>query len=346
MLKIEARGYESKLWRYASPLLALALTGITSALIFAFMGRPPLLTIYTFLVAPLLQQDGLIGARRQGGAADHDGRRPLARLPRQRLEHRHRRASSPSAPSSPAASPWPCQTPPSWVVCIPPWWLAGLRSAAWQSGGLVAWLRIRFNANEILTSLMLTYIVQYLLLYLVTGPWRDAQWASASRKPHLFSDSRQAGPRLIEDSNVHLGVLLAPARSPWRSVVDAGKIRPRLPIPRARPGAPAPLRFAGFKENRLVWVAMLISGGLAGLAGMFEVSGHARPIEHQPVARLRLRRHHRGVPWPAQSTRRHPGRPAAGADLPWRRCRADQPGPAQRRHRHLPGHPAVLPAGL
>ena len=58
MLKIEPRGYESKFWRYASPVLALLLTGATSGLIFAAMGRPPGLTVYTFLVAPLLQQDG------------------------------------------------------------------------------------------------------------------------------------------------------------------------------------------------------------------------------------------------------------------------------------------------
>jgi hypothetical protein len=41
MLKIEPRGYESKFWRYASPILALLLTGATSGLIFAGMGRPP-----------------------------------------------------------------------------------------------------------------------------------------------------------------------------------------------------------------------------------------------------------------------------------------------------------------
>src|ERR1700757_4924425 len=59
MLKIEPRGSESKFWRYAAPILALLLTGATSGLIFAAMGRPPGLTVYTFLVAPLLQQDGL-----------------------------------------------------------------------------------------------------------------------------------------------------------------------------------------------------------------------------------------------------------------------------------------------
>ena len=58
MLKIGSRGYELKFWRYASPVLALLLTGATSGLIFALMGRPPGLTVYTFLIAPLLQQDG------------------------------------------------------------------------------------------------------------------------------------------------------------------------------------------------------------------------------------------------------------------------------------------------
>ena len=86
----------------------------------------------------------------------------------------------------------------------------------------------------------------------------------------LFSDAA-AGPRLIEDSNVHLGVLLAPliAIALWvmlEKTVLGFQFRVLGQAPRA-------LRFAGFSENRLVWVAMLISGGLAGLAGMFEVSG-------------------------------------------------------------------------
>src|SRR6201999_3330039 len=37
--------------------------------------------------------------------------------------------------------------------------------------------------------------------------------------------------------------------------------------------APRAAKFAGFSENRLVWIAMLISGGLAGLAGMLEATG-------------------------------------------------------------------------
>ena len=65
--------------------------------------------------------------------------------------------------------------------------LAGL-AGGMAAGGLVAWLRVRFNANEILTSLMLTYIMQYLLLYLVTGPWRDPMGFGFPQTA-LFSDA-------------------------------------------------------------------------------------------------------------------------------------------------------------
>ena len=266
MLKIEPRGYRSKLWEYLSPLLALALTCVISGLIFAIMGRPPLLTVYTFLIAPLLQQDGLVylvvkaaplimmgvglslAYRANVWNIGTEGQFTLGAI-----------CAGGVALAFPDASGW---------TVFPAMIAAGTIGGAF-GGALVAWLRIRFNANEILTSLMLTYIVQYLLLYLVTGPWRDPMGFGFPQTA-LFSDAA-AGPRLIEDSNVHLGVLLAPliAIALWvmlEKTVLGFQFRVLGQAPRA-------LRFAGFSENRLVWVAMLISGGLAGLAGMFEVSG-------------------------------------------------------------------------
>ena len=266
MLKIEPRGYRSKLWEYLSPLLALVLTCVISGLIFAIMGRPPLLTVYTFLIAPLLQQDGLVylvvkaaplimmgvglslAYRANVWNIGTEGQFTLGAI-----------CAGGVALAFPDASGW---------TVFPAMIAAGTIGGAF-GGALVAWLRIRFNANEILTSLMLTYIVQYLLLYLVTGPWRDPMGFGFPQTA-LFSDAA-AGPRLIEDSNVHLGVLLAPliAIALWvmlEKTVLGFQFRVLGQAPRA-------LRFAGFSENRLVWVAMLISGGLAGLAGMFEVSG-------------------------------------------------------------------------
>ena len=266
MLKIVPRGAQSEFWGYGSPILALLLTCVLSGVIFAALGRPPLLTIYTFLVAPLLQQDGLIylvvkaaplimmgvglslAYRANVWNIGTEGQFTLGAI-----------FAGGVALAMPDASAW---------VVFPAMVLAGL-AGGMAGGGLVAWLRIRFNANEILTSLMLTYIVQYLLLYLVTGPWRDPMGFGFPQTA-LFSDAA-AGPRLIEDSNVHLGVLLAPlvAVALW-VMLEKSVLGFQF---RVLGQAPRALRFAGFKENRLVWVAMLISGGLAGLAGMFEVSG-------------------------------------------------------------------------
>ena len=78
-------------------------------------------------------------------------------------------------------------------------------------------------------------------------------------------------PRLIEDSNVHIGILLAPliAIALW-FMLEKSLLGFQF---RVLGQATRAARFAGFSENRLVWIAMLISGGLAGLAGLLEATG-------------------------------------------------------------------------
>jgi general nucleoside transport system permease protein len=266
MLRIEARGYESTFWRYASPILALLLTGATSGLIFAAMGRPPALTVYTFLVAPLLQQDGLealavkaaplimmgvglsLAYRANVWNIGTDGQFTLGAI-----------CGGGMALAFPEAGAW---------AIFPAIVVAGIIGGM-LSGGLVAWLRIRFNANEILTSLMFAYITQYCLVYLVTGPWRDPEGFGFPQTA-LFSDNALA-PRLIENSNVHIGIVLAPliAIALW-VMLEKSLLGFQF---RVLGQASRAARFAGFSENRLVWVAMLISGGLAGLAGVLEATG-------------------------------------------------------------------------
>src|ERR1700759_2020333 len=266
MLKIEPRGVESKFWRYASPLLALLLTGAVSGLIFAAMGRPPGQTVYTFLVVPLLQQDGVqalvvkaaplimmgvglsLAYRANVWNIGTDGQFTLGAICGGGLA-----LAYPNAPA---------------YVIFPAMMIAGVLGGM-GSGGLVAWLRIRFNANEILTSLMFAYITQYLLVYLVTGPWRDPQGYGFPQTA-MFSDDALA-PKLIEDSNVHIGVVLAPliAIAVW-FMLEKSLLGFQF---RVLGQATRAARFAGFSENRLVWIAMLISGGLAGLAGLLEVTG-------------------------------------------------------------------------
>src|SRR6202040_1335944 len=67
--------------------------------------------------------------------------------------------------------------------------------------------KVRFGASEILTSLMLVYVADLLLDYLVRGPWRD---------PHGYNfpttaefDPVATVPTLIEGSRLHIGALIA-----------------------------------------------------------------------------------------------------------------------------------------
>jgi len=266
MLKIEPRGYQSRFWRYTSPVLALLLTGVITAAIFAAMGRPPLQTVYTFLVAPLLQQDGLAALAVKAAALILMGA-GLALAYRANVWNIGTEGQFTLGAIASGGIALALPEAPGWLVF--PAMVAGGALGGMAAGGLVAWLRTRFNANEILTSLMLTYILQYLLVWLVTGPWRDPMGFGFPQTA-LFSDAAR-GPRLLEDSNLHLGVALAPllAVALWfvmQRTVLGFQLRVLGQAPRAA-------RFAGFSEPRLVWTALLVSGGLAGLAGMFEASG-------------------------------------------------------------------------
>lgn len=145
--------------------------------------------------------------------------------------------------------------------------LGVLGGMAWAA--IPAWLKTRFNANEILTSLMLTYVAGLFLSYLVHGPWRDPEGFN-------FPESRMFGdaallPLLMEDTRLHIGLLVAIA-----VVIAAWVLLSRTLIGfqvKVVGSAPRAARFAGFKEKALVWFSLLLAGGLAGLAGMIEVAG-------------------------------------------------------------------------
>jgi simple sugar transport system permease protein len=142
-----------------------------------------------------------------------------------------------------------------------------LGGMAWAA--IPAWLKTRFNTNEILTSLMLTYVGLLVLSYLVHGPWKDPEGQNFPES-RLFHDSALL-PILIDETRLNVGFLLA------LLVVVAGWVL----ISRHIIGfqikvigmAPMAASFAGFKEKRLIWLTLLISGGCAGLAGVIELSG-------------------------------------------------------------------------
>ena len=135
--------------------------------------------------------------------------------------------------------------------------------------GIVALLRDRFNANEILVSLMLVYVATLVLGYLVYGPWKDPMGYNF---PQTKSFERVTQiPRLVQGMRMNIGVII--------SLVAAGLLWAFLF--RTRAGfalqvgglAPAAARYAGFSSRKALWTALLISGAAAGLAGALEVAG-------------------------------------------------------------------------
>ena len=138
-------------------------------------------------------------------------------------------------------------------------------------GGMVwaaipALLKVRFGTNEILTSLMLVYVAQYLLDWVARSPWRDPNG-------HNFPNSRIFSPDQVLPTvfglriSSYLAILIAFAA--WfmlRKMLTGFQIRVLGQAPRAG-------GFAGFSQNRMTMIVFLISGGLAGLAGICEVLG-------------------------------------------------------------------------
>lgn len=265
-LRFEPRGYQSKFWSYVSPVLAIALTIATTGVIFYLLGKDPRVALYTFLIEPLVSESGLpellvkaaplimigvgiaLATRANVWNIGAEGQYTLGAIFGGGIG-----LAFPNAP---------------FVLLFPAMLLFGvLGGMVW--GGIVALLRTRFNANEILTSLMLTYVAQLLLIYIVTGPWRDPDGFGFPQTA-MFTEAG-TNPNLVEGTRLHFGVFLAfiVAVLGWL-LLTRSLLGFQL---RVQGYAPRAARFAGFSESKLVWISMLISGGLAGLAGILEVSG-------------------------------------------------------------------------
>jgi simple sugar transport system permease protein len=275
MLRLEARGQPSQAMQLASPLVALALTAALAALLFMALGKDPLRGLAVFFVEPLsgaravsevllkatplitialglalcyranvwnIGAEGqyLLGALAGGGVAlvlTSEG----VVLPR--------------------------------AVAVPLVLLAGVAGGmAWAA--ITALLRERFNANEILVSLMLVYIAQQLVNYLVFGPWKDPQGFNFPQTRTF--DASTWLPALMGGTRLHVGIVLALAlalvmwlfmfRSYRGFQLQVGGL------------APAAARYAGFSAGASLWTALMVSGGLAGLAGAMEAAGPLRQI--------------------------------------------------------------------
>ena len=139
-----------------------------------------------------------------------------------------------------------------------------LGGMAWAA--ITALLRDRFNASEILVSLMLVYVAQQFVNYLVFGPWKDPLGFNFPQTKNF--DASTWLPLLLPGTRLNIGIVIALALAALTWVFLFRLFRGfQLQVGGL---APAAARYAGFSSRSALWSALLISGGLAGLAGGIE----------------------------------------------------------------------------
>ncbi|KUO42833.1 MAG: hypothetical protein APU95_04275 [Hadesarchaea archaeon YNP_N21] len=136
----------------------------------------------------------------------------------------------------------------------------------WAS--IPGFLKARLNINEILITVMMNFVALYLLRYLVTGPWRDPTAAEAFTP--ILSESIYL-PKLLPGTRLHFGLLIA-----LLCAFLVFLILYKTPVGyklRAVGKSPKASKYGGISVSRNFFIAMALSGGLAGLAGMSEIAG-------------------------------------------------------------------------
>lgn len=152
--------------------------------------------------------------------------------------------------------------------------LAGMAGGtAWAA--VPAVLRLRFNVNEILSSLMLTYVALQVLGYLVGGPWKDPNGRNFPATAPLAED--QWLPILVPGTTIHLGVLVALVLPfVFWAIMSRSVFGYQIRVVGAAPNA---ARHGGFDSRQTIMVSLLIGGAMAGLAGALEFAGILHKID-------------------------------------------------------------------
>ena len=266
MPRLEARPQPSRFWSYGSPLLALAMTVVIGVVLFMALGKDPLRGLEMFFWQPI-RTGYAVGELLVKATPLLIIALGLAMCFRSNVwnigaEGQYIMGAIFAAGVALLAD----ASTGAWIVV--PVLLAGvLGGMVWAS--LTALLRDRFNASEILVSLMLVYVAVQVLGYLVSGPLKDPQGFNFPQSRSFDAAARV--PRLFEGSRVNIGTLLA--------LVGVGALwvflfRTRAGFAQQVGGlAPAAARYAGFSSRRALWTALLVSGAAAGLAGALEVAG-------------------------------------------------------------------------
>lgn len=131
-----------------------------------------------------------------------------------------------------------------------------------------ALLKVKLKVDEVVTTLLMNSIIMYFISALLNGPWRDPE-TGWPKSPEFFEAARFV--QLIPKSRLHLGFIIALV-----VLLIVYFVLKRTPFGlqmRAVGASKAGAQFAGINVNRTMLIAALVSGGIAGLAGVSEIAG-------------------------------------------------------------------------
>ncbi|MGF7189911.1 simple sugar transport system permease protein [Robbsia andropogonis] len=272
--RLEPRPIPARTMRYGAPLVAAALTLLAGYLLFRTAGADAGAAMHAFFIEPLSNRNGWSELLLKASPLCLIG---LGLAFCYRANVWNIGAEGQLLMGGIAASGvaiYGGDTPR--MMLLPAMMTAGVLAGMFWAA-IPAWLRTRFNTSEILVSLMLTYVAPQLMVYLVSGPWRDPQGMNFPLS-EMF-DVNALYPTFSGDwhlvfwqgTRLNASVLVTLIAIPvaW-ATLKFSAVGYRL---RVGGMAPAAARYAGFSATRATWTALLVSGGLAGLAGMGEIAG-------------------------------------------------------------------------
>lgn len=276
MLRLEKRPTPSVFWSRATPVLAVALTMLAGSVMFAVLGKNPFEAIRTIFWDPLF---GEFAWYLRGQLLVKAG--PLVliavglslgfRAGIWNIGAEGQYIMGAVIGAAVGLAVYPTENRLIFPVMI----IAGALGG-WAWAMIPAILKTRFNTNEILVSLMLVYVAQTILAMASTGFLRNPEGAGFPGSRNFSSYPAAANPELIAGSGLHWGGVAALA-----TVVAAYVLLQRHILGfqiKLAGQAPRAARYAGVKPERLVLFCMGIAGALAGMAGLFEVTGPAGQI--------------------------------------------------------------------
>ncbi len=276
MLMLEKRPQPSRAFAYLTPLLAVLATMIAGGLMFAALGKDPIEAIRTIFWDPLFGEFSFyyrpqllvkgaplvliaiglsLGFKAGIWNIGAEGQYIVGAI----------------CGAGTGLAFYPME---SWII-FPLMILAGaIGGMLWAM--IPAILKVKFGTNEILVSLMLVYVAEQLLASMSLGLLKNPEGFGfpGSRNLQQYASAHNAD--IIEGSGMHWGVAFA-----FIAVIFAYILLNRHMLGyaiRLTGEAPRAARFAGINPARLILFCLGASGALAGLAGLFEVSGPAGQI--------------------------------------------------------------------